>query len=240
MALPPPFVGRQRELAELAAAASETAVLVVTGGVGAGKTRLAHELCSRRDLTGPLRPAYLRCWPGDRPDAVRARAERVLGVAPGMLDVALREEPHLLVVDDAHCIAGAGAPGAFAAVVHEPGVGRLVLMSRETPALPRSAPARFELELAGLDDAAARELWAHLEETYGPTPAGASDAALCRTRGLPLSLRREYAVAAAGADAAAIARLADGPRAALEVVAVAAAPVAPAGVAALAPSIDVE
>src|SRR6185503_1060046 len=141
--------------------------------------------------------------------------------------------------DDAHHITG-GAGDAFAELVRRPGNGRLVLLGREAPSLPRSAPAQAELALEGLDAAAARELWAHLEETYGPTPAGACDDALCRTRGLPLALRREYAQAANGGEAWDLSKLAPEVRAALEIVAVAAEPIAPAGVAALAGGVPVE
>jgi hypothetical protein len=197
LALPPPFVGREAELAELGEELIETPIAVVLGAVGAGKTRLGLELLARRDQFGSTGGAYVRCWPGDRSEAIRARAERALAIAPGSLDTALREQSRVLVVDDAHHIEGE----AFAELARRPGAGRLVLLSREAPALPRSAPPHVELVLEGLDPAAARELWGHLEETYGPTPAGACDDALCRTRGLPLALRREYAQAAFGAEA---------------------------------------
>ena len=232
LALPPPFVGREAELGQLTEELIETPVAVVLGAVGAGKTRLGIELLARRDQFGASGGAYVRCSAGDRSEAIRARAERALGIAPGSLDAALREQSRVLVVDDAHHING-GAGEAFADLVRRPGNGRLVLLGREAPSLPRSAPAQAELALEGLDAAAARELWAHLEETYGPTPAGACDDALCRTRGLPLALRREYAQAAIGGDAWDLAKLAPEVRAALEIVAVAAEPIAPAGVAAL-------
>src|SRR5690606_10726312 len=67
--------------------------------------------------------------------------------------------------------------------------------------------------------------------------AGSIDDALCRTRGLPLALRREYALAASGAQAWAIEELPAEVHRALEAVAVLIEPVAPAGVAALAPEI---
>jgi hypothetical protein len=239
LALPPPFVGREVELGQLTEELIETPVAVVLGAVGAGKTRLGLELLARRDQFGASGGAYVRCWSGDRSEAVRARAERALGVAPGSLDAALRDQNRVLVVDDAHHLSG-GAGDAFGDLVRRPGNGRLVLLAREAPALPRSAPSQAELSLEGLDAAAARELWAHLEETYGPTPAGACDGALCRTRGLPLALRREYAQAAIGGDAWELDRLAPEAREALEIVAVAAEPIAPAGVATLAGGAMVE
>jgi len=235
MAFPPPFVGRASELARLGDALGDTAALVVLGAVGTGKTRLVLELIATADLPG----SYVRCWAGDRPEAVRARAERALGAVPGALDRFLRAEARLLVVDDAHHIAG-GAAAAFGDLLRRPGSGRLLLVGREELGLPASGPAHFELALEGLSASAAREMWAHLEETYGPTPAGSCDEALCRTRGLPLALRREYACAAAGKGAWIIDRLASDVRQALEAVAVLGVPVAPSGVTALVPGIELE
>jgi hypothetical protein len=235
MALPPPFVGRQQELARLREALGDTAVLVVLGTVGSGKTRLVHALMAQ----GELPAALVRCWSGDRPEAVRARAERALAAPPGSLDRVLREQSRLLVVDDAHHIEG-GASAAFGDLVRRPGSGRLLLVGRESLGLPASGSERFELELEGLSAPAARDLWAHLEETYGPTPAGSCDEALVRTRGLPLALRREYALASAGKQWS-IDRLTGDVLEALEAVAVVGSvPVAPSGVTALAPSVAVE
>ena len=235
MAFPPPFVGRSNELARLGDALGDTAVLVVFGAVGAGKTRLVLELMANADLPATA----IRCWAGDRPDAVRARAERALGAVPGGLDRFLRDQSRLLVVDDAHHIIG-GAAAAFGDVLRRPGCGRLLLIGREDLGLPSSGPGRFELAVEGLASTAAREMWAHLEETYGPTPAGSCDEALGRTRGVPLALRREYACAAAGKHAWAVDRLASDVREALEAVSVLGVAVAPSGVTALVPVIDLE
>lgn len=236
MALPPPFVGRQSELASLREGLAGASVLVVLGSVGSGKSRLAVELVGSSELPAVM----IRCWAGDRAEAVRARAERALGATPGGLDRVLREQSRLLVVDDAHHIAG-GAGAAFGDLVRRPGNGRLLLLGREDLALPASGPARVELHLEGLAASAARELWAHLEETYGPTPAGSCDEALSRTRGLPLALRREYAFAASGKQVWSVDKLSTDVRAALEAVAVVGGTsVAPSGVTALAPSIAVE
>ena len=234
-AFPPPFVGRASELTRLGDALGDTAVLVLFGAVGCGKTRLALELIAHGEVPG----VYIRCWAGDRPEAVRSRAERALGAAPGSLDRFLREQTRLLVVDDAHLVEG-GAAAAFADFLRRPGNGRLLLVGREAPSLPASGASRFELALEGLNAPAARELWAHLEETYGPTPAGSCDEALGVTRGLPLALRREYACATSGKQAWVVDQLADQVREALEVIAVLGVPVAPSGVSALAPAIPVE
>jgi hypothetical protein len=235
MAFPPPFVGRANELARLGDALGDTAALVVFGAVGAGKSRLVLELMANADLPATA----IRCWAGDRPDAVRARAERALGSVPGGLDRFLRDQSRLLVVDDAHHIIG-GAAAAFGDLLRRPGCGRLLLIGREDLGLPSGGPGRFELAVEGLASTAAREMWAHLEETYGPTPAGSCDEALGRTRGVPLALRREYACAAAGKHAWAVERLASDVREALEAVSVLGVAVAPCGVTALVPVIDLE
>jgi tetratricopeptide (TPR) repeat protein len=62
------FVGRQRELAELAAAlaaadAGNGGCLLVSGEAGIGKTRLVEEL-SRRAAAGGARVLWGRCWEG--------------------------------------------------------------------------------------------------------------------------------------------------------------------------------
>ena len=82
LAAPPPFVGRESELAVLGRALQDAVILVAHGAVGAGKTRLARALMTRPDITSALTPAYVRCTPGDVGVAVRARAERALDSLP--------------------------------------------------------------------------------------------------------------------------------------------------------------
>jgi hypothetical protein len=141
-------------------------------------------------------------------------------------------EPCLLVVDDTHNLASDDAAATLPAMIPEPGVSRVVLLTRDVLPLPKRDERRVDLRLDGLDEGAARELWAHLEETYGPTKADACDAALVRTRGMPLALRREYAAAN---DSAAwdLEKLEDATRAVLEAIAILRVPVAPAAVAGL-------
>lgn len=250
LAAPPPFVGRARELGALSAALSDAEVLVVHGAVGAGKTRLARQLMTRSELlTAPaaaaapghvLAPAYVRCEPGDAAVAISCRAERAFDILPGSLFEALRDEPRLLLVDDVHNLAEDDAARLLSELLPRRGLGRVLLLTRDVLPLPRSDVRRFEMELGGLDHAAAREMWSHLEETYGPTPQGACDEAIARTRALPLALRREYACESYGDDAWEVEALAPGSRAALEAVAVVRLPAAPAAVAALEPEIGVE
>lgn len=231
LALPPPFLGRQREIDQLTCALTDGFHAVVVGPLGSGKTRLARQLVGQTGSPGH----YVRCHAGDRPEAVRARAERALSVAPGRLASALAAG-QILVLDDVHLIAGDLA-ATFEDVFGVSHCG-VVMFGRELPALPRSVQTAT-IELGGLDEAAARDLWAHLEETYGPTPAGSCEQALTSTCRLPLALRRAYAEAAAGGswDIAAL----DAPvRKALEVVAAVSAPVAPSAVAAIAGANKVE
>ncbi len=232
LAAPPPFVGRSEELAELGRALREVRLLVVHGAVGSGKTRLAGELQQRPDVVGQLAVAHVRCRPGDRSVAVRARAERSLDALPGSLAQTLEHEPFLLVIDDVHHLPEDDCARLLGEIGAERGVGRVLVLTRDVLPLRRDRE-RFEMTLDGLDEAAARELWTHHEETYGPTAAGAIDAALARTRGMPLALRREYARAAFGADAWTVTELPDEVRRALEAVAVIRIPAAPAAVAAL-------
>src|SRR6185436_8687316 len=95
---------------------------------------------------------------------------------------------------------------------------------------------RGEVAIGGLDEPAARELWTSLEESFGPTRAGAVEAAIARTRGMPLALRREYARAMAGASAPDpwdVAKLPEATRRVLEALVVLRMPAAPAAIAAV-------
>jgi hypothetical protein len=237
LASPPPFVGRTRELEALVEALSDSLLVVVTGVVGVGKTRLVAELCTREQVA-ELSPVRVRCRPGDRGEAVRARAERELGALPGELDATLRDEPRLLVIDDAHHLID--APDMLRSLAIEPGAGRVLLIASERLPLRRAQSQRFELALEGLAEPAARELWAHLEESYGPTRSDACDQALLVTGGVPLGLRREYARATAGDGAWNVVELPAGSRELLEIMAVLHIAVAPAGLAALASDSDIE
>jgi hypothetical protein len=233
-------VGRTLELTALVDALGQATIAVVHGAVGAGKTRLAQAVMRHPRMIEAFPSCYVRCSPGDRGAAVRARAERGLGALPGSLDDALSAQPRLLVIDDAHNLSSEDSERTFFNLGVESGAGKIILLTREVLPLRRQGALRFELNLEGLDPASARELWAHLEDTYGPTPKDACDEALARTRGLPLALRREYASAAVGDDAWEVESLAPETRCALEAIAVAGIPVAPAGVAALAPEVEAE
>ncbi len=235
---PIPFVGRSREQAELREQLAIASLVVVHGPVGAGKSRLVRHLAAQLDAPA----VHVRAYPGDRGAALRARAERALRCLPGGITDALAAEVRLLVVDDIHHLSDDDLAVTLEAMVPpSPALGRLVVIAREAPPLPRGLD-RGELTLGGLDDLAARELWGVLEDAFGRgggAPAGSFDAALARTRGMPLALRREWARAALGAGAWDLAALPRDSRRALEALVVLRMPAAPAAVAALCPDIDV-
>jgi tetratricopeptide (TPR) repeat protein len=241
MATPPPFIGRHEELASITRALDPGGhtVAVVHGPVGSGKTRLAQQVMERMRQSRPV--AYVGCLPRDRGVAVWSRAERAMDLLPGALASTLGSEPWLLILDDAHHLAGEDAARTLAALLpdSERAAGRVLMVTRDALPLRRNLP-RFEMALEGLDPGAARALWSFFEELYGPTRQGACDQALVRTRGMPLALRREYARAALGHDAWDTAALGQAARAALEAMAVVRVPVAPAGIAAMVPDAPAE
>lgn len=240
LAMPSPFVGRDAQLEDLATAFAEATCVAIVGAMGAGKSRLGGEIVTRPEFAGHRRTALVRCVPQDTGQALMARAERALDALPGSLLATLRDDACLLVIDDAHLLAADDAAQTLGMLVPEPGMSRVVFLSREALPLPREDARRVDLGLDGLDSEGARELWSHLESTYGPTPAGSCESAIAATRGVPLALREAYARAAAGDDAWSLDALASDSRAALEAIAVARIPVAPAAIAAFVPSLKGE
>ncbi len=209
-------------------------LVVLFGPVGAGKTSLVSELARALEVTSTIVP----CFPGERGGSVRSRAERRLRCPPGGLAEALAQESQLLVIDDLHHLTPDEAARLVAALAPEAGaLGRVIAIAREPLLLPADLD-RNELELGGLDDEAARALWAAMATSHGPAPDLGS--ALLRTRGLPLLLRREFARARFGDDAWSIPALPAPARRALEVLTILRLPVLPAAVAALAPELELE
>ena len=235
---PAPFIGRAAELAALGEEARWARFLVVRGGDGVGKTRLAAELCADPRRLGATRAAAVKVERGDRLATVSARAERALGVWPGGLGDALATQAALLVLDDAHLLGDdARRVGHF---VSARGAGRVVVLTRETWPGAAEPLARADFLLEGLDERDALALWAHFDEISGEVERAAFDRAFLRSRGYPAALAREHARARLGLDAWDGAGLSERARRALEVFAVFAGPLSPAGAAALDPAAGAE
>ena len=231
---PVSFVGRERELLELREHLAGAPLVILYGPIGAGKTSLVEQLAMTLEVT----TTQVRCFPGERGGAVKSRAERRLRCPPGGLAEALVNESQLLVIDDLHHLDADEAARVVAALAPAAGaLGRVIAISREPLLLPADLD-RNELELGGLDDAAAEALWQALGVAHGP--AKEIGPALLRTRGLPLLLRREYARSRFGDDAWTIPMLPAPARRALEVLTLLRLPVLPAAVMALAPDLDLE
>src|SRR5215468_3782930 len=231
---PVPFVGRQSELTELKQHLAIVSLVSLHGPLGSGKTRLVGELAP--GLGAPC--TAIECHPGDRASALRSRAERALRCVPGTLAQTLAQQSRVLVIDDIQHLRTEEATSLLAPLLLGPtALGRVVVVGRD-PLAAAVGSAIAEIELHGLDGDAASQLWANLEDTYGE--AQGFDAALSRTRGMPLALRREFARARFGAGAWDLATLDAPARAAIEALAILRSPVAPAAVAALAPGVDIE
>jgi hypothetical protein len=231
---PVPFVGRQHELGELKQHLALVSLVSLHGALGAGKTRLVGELTT--SLGAPC--SLIDCHPGDRASAIRSRAERALRCVTGSLAHTLAQQARVLVIDDIQHLRTDEATSLLSPLLLGPtALGRVVVVGRD-PLAASVGSAIAEIELHGLDPEAASQLWANLQETYGE--ADGLDAALARTRGVPLALRREYARARFGPNAWDLATLDPTECAALQALAILRAAVAPAAVAALAPGVDIE
>lgn len=226
-----PFVGRARELELLRGHLASTPLLVLHGAVGAGKSALVDHLAAALAVATTV----VRCRPGDRASSIRARAERRLRCPPGGLVESLTTQVLLLVIDDLHRLAPDEAARVVTAVCPPAGaIGRVIAIATEPLMLPAEID-RDEVELGGLDGEAAAALWDELGQRHGA--AGDVGAALVRTRGLPLYLRREHAQARLGGEAWSPAALSAGARRALELLAVLRVPVVPAALAQLDPAL---
>jgi hypothetical protein len=224
-----PFVGRTAELTRLREDLAIAPVVLIHGPLGSGKSRLVGELLGQLAAQSVI----VRCAPGDTAAALRGRAERALRCSPGGLGAALADAARVVVLDDIHYLGDADLGRLVPTLVPGPtALGRLVIVARDPIAVGRGVGAA-ELELGGLDEPSARELWSALEDAWGPAPRAAVDASLLQTRGMPLAMRRDYARAVVGADAWELAGLPAPARAALEALAVLAWPAAIAAVVAL-------
>lgn len=127
------FVGRERELGELARLLARTRLLTVTGPGGSGKTRLALELAARRD--GEARLVELA--PLADPALVASHVAAALGLAlpvdadpADALARAIGARELLLVLDNCEHLVGAIAALAAALLARCPGL-RVLATSRE-------------------------------------------------------------------------------------------------------------
>jgi hypothetical protein len=231
---PVPFVGRQQELSTLKDHLAIVPLVSLHGALGSGKTRLVGELA----IGLGAQTTVIECHPGDRASALRSRAERALRCVPGSLAQTLASTARVLVIDDIHNLRTDEATSLLSPLLlGQTALGRIVVVGRD-PLAAAVGAALAEVELHGLDGEAAGELWGNLEELYGE--AQGFDAALARTRGIPLALRREFARVRFGAAAWDISTLEAPARAALQALAILRAPVAPAAIAALSPGVDIE
>ncbi len=145
-ALPVPltaFVGRERELAQVAAALAGPRLVTLVGPGGSGKTRLALEAARRRPADTP--PAALVELAGVAdPDLVAAQVATVLGVTLaggdtlGAVATALLERPLLLVLDNCEHVVEAAAVVCAELLPRCPDL-RVLATSREPLGLPGEA-----------------------------------------------------------------------------------------------------
>ena len=128
------FIGRERELGELAGLLGRARLLSLTGPGGAGKTRLAVQAVSRHAAAAdivfiPLEAVH---QPGSLLPAVASRlhvADQPGVPLAGSVAAALREAPRLLLLDGAEHLRDAVATLATQLVSADPGV-RVVVTSR--------------------------------------------------------------------------------------------------------------
>ncbi|MCC6900219.1 MAG: winged helix-turn-helix domain-containing protein [Polyangiaceae bacterium] len=203
--LPSPlFTGRDAELDRLSRALVRVSVAWVFGVAGVGKTTLVAEYAARAG-----RPVVFAHAAGASVDAWVDEARLALGPRarpePRDTDARLADlfgrvesTKALLVVDDAHLM-GDEAASAFARRASESlADGRVIFTSRHRLENDPRARDRLELRLEGLAEAAARHLWAELDELYGA--ASGFERALARSAGNPLLLRQAHAGGAEGGD----------------------------------------
>jgi predicted ATPase/serine/threonine protein kinase len=173
------FVGRERELAALAALLAEARLVTVTGPAGTGKTRLAVEAAARyAEAGGTVRFAGLATVRD--PELVMPAIATALGVAPGAQETPLAavaracgDRRGLLVLDNFEQVAAA-----------VPEVGDLLA---RCPRLTVLATSRGPLRLAGERELPLAPL--------APPPRGAGEAELAASPAARLFLERAAAVA---------------------------------------------
>jgi predicted ATPase/DNA-binding CsgD family transcriptional regulator len=218
-----PFIGRQRELAEVAGLLTASRLVTLTGAGGVGKTRLAVEVAAVAcaddgsgfgdgagfaDLSAVLDPALL---PGAVARSVGIE-ERAGADLPERLVRVLRGQRRLLVIDNCEHLRAACADLVTSVLSHCPGVTVLATsraslgvpgeVTWRVPSLsfpwPENPPAAEQLE--GFEAVAlflARARAARPGLAVGPDDTLAVTSICYRLDGIPLAL--ELAAARAGA-----------------------------------------
>lgn len=174
MALRNIVVGREREVARLERGLQLVSVAVISGAPGVGKSTLVHAVAARR--SGPV---VVVQGGASIEDAVARE------LADGDTWAVVEARAALVIVDDADAYADPTSfvRAALATLVH----GRLVVVCRDRLPLDADDPDRLELELDGLDRAAASELWDRLVALYGFSHDFAT--AWRESRGNPMQMR---------------------------------------------------
>lgn len=184
-ALPARFVGRDAERERLRTLLPSARAALICGVAGVGKTALATVIAA--EWPGPV--VFRRLDRGvscaDLGDDLRCQ----LGAPAAELSIAGAIDPAgaLWVLDDLHLLAPA-EQRALLELAAQLRHARLLATSRELLQLRPGDPDVLQLKLDRLDEPHGRQLWAHLDELYGP--ASGFEWAWARARGNPLLLRQ--------------------------------------------------
>ncbi|MEO1059944.1 MAG: BTAD domain-containing putative transcriptional regulator [Actinomycetota bacterium] len=135
------FVGREAELAEVAAALDRAPIVTLVGAGGCGKTRLARELARRSSAGSAVRLVQLADCPEGDAAAVVERIGRVWGLEVDALDqllgsvAAASSGPELMVLDNCEHVLDHAALAVVSLVERVPDL-RVLVTSREALHLP--------------------------------------------------------------------------------------------------------
>jgi hypothetical protein len=195
----PVFVGREAEVERLERGLRDVPLATIAGIAGVGKSALAQRFAAR--WSGPVVCHHVRAGApaAELLDDLRRSLAPARQGTPELAtdgerlsDLAERLDRAgaLAVIEDADRL-GRAAGELLDRLASLLGAGRVVATSRTRLHEAASGPDRVEIVLGGLDLAAAGELWARLDDLYGPR-AG-FDVAWQRTRGNPFYLRRAHA-----------------------------------------------
>ena len=193
----PVFVGRVEELGRAERGLRDLGLVTIIGLAGMGKTALAQRIADT--WQGPVSRHHVRAGQpvAELLDDLRRSFADDRGQTPELrtdgerlADAAERLERcrGMVLFEDVDRI-GDGAPDLLAALTASLRRARVIATSR-TRIYGAAGPERVEIVLGGLEVAAARELWARLDDLYGGR-AG-FEQAWERTGGNPFYLRRAH------------------------------------------------